>query len=350
MVTTMDRYEADWNIVKRGWEAHVLGKARPFTSAREAIETFRREQEDVTDQYLPAFTVCDAGGPVGPIVDGDSVVFFNFRGDRAIEISRAFEEKEFSRFDRGRCPDVVYAGMMQYDGDLEIPKNYLVSPPAIDRTISEYLTHAGIRQYAVSETQKFGHVTYFWNGNRSGKFDEQSETYEEVPSDRVQFDERPWMKAAEITDRTIEALRSGAYDFIRLNYPNGDMVGHTGNLEAAVIAAEAVDLCLKRLLRAADEAGTLTLITADHGNLEEMCELDKNGKIKLDGATGEPLRKTAHTLNPVPFIICDPGFDGRYRLKEFAEPPGLANVAATILLFLGFDPPDEYLPPLIEPA
>ena len=105
MVTTMDRYEADWDIVKRGWEAHVLGKARPFASAREAIETFRREDpEDLTDQYLPAFTVCDAGGPVGPIVDGDSVVFFNFRGDRAIEISRAFEEKDFSRFDRGRFP------------------------------------------------------------------------------------------------------------------------------------------------------------------------------------------------------------------------------------------------------
>ena len=131
MVTTMDRYEADWNIVKRGWDAHVLGKGRAFTSATEAIETFRKEQPDITDQYLPAFVITKNGKPAGTIQDGDSVILFNFRGDRAIEISRAFEDKNFNKFDRERYPDVVFAGMMEYDGDLHIPKNYLVFPPSI---------------------------------------------------------------------------------------------------------------------------------------------------------------------------------------------------------------------------
>ena len=349
MVTTMDRYQADWAIVKRGWEAHVLGAARPFRSAREAIETFRREDPSITDQYLPSFTVVDDSGPVGKITGGDSVVFFNFRGDRAIEISQALEEKIFSKFDRGALPDIVFAGMMEYDGDLKIPKKYLVMPPDIDRTVSEYLVHSGILQYAISETQKFGHVTYFWNGNRSGKFDEEKETYVEIPSDRVEFNQRPWMKAAEISDRVIAEAGSGKFDFIRLNLANGDMVGHTGDLNAAVIAAESVDLCIKRILEAVERAGGIALITADHGNLEEMFEIDrKTGKFDIDKKSGLPKNKTSHTTNPVPFIIYDPGFKGEYRLKSPKSQPGLANVAATILLLLGFDPPAEYLPPIIE--
>jgi len=351
MVTTMDRYEADWSIVRRGWEAHVLGTAAPFKSPRAAIESFRSQQEGGTDQYLPSFTITDESGPVGPIRDGDSVIFFNFRGDRAIEISRAFDQEAFDKFDRGKRPDVVYAGMMEYDGDLKIPANYLVLPPAIDRTISEYLALEGCRQFAISETQKFGHVTYFWNGNRSGKFDENLEVYQEIPSDKVQFDERPWMKAAEITDATIDAIRGGGYDFIRLNYPNGDMVGHTGNLDAAIVAAETVDLSLRRLLRAVAEAGGIALVTADHGNLEEMIEFDKkSGSPKIDKATGEPVRKTSHTTNPVPFILYDPQFAGEYRLRESGEKPGLANVAASILYLLGYKAPEDYLPSIIEPA
>ncbi len=351
MVTTMDRYEADWSIVKRGWEAHVLGSARAFRSAREAIETFRTEQPGITDQYLPSFTIVDhSGRAVGPVVDGDSVVLFNFRGDRAIEISRAFDDDTLDAFDRVRRPDALFAGMMEYDGDLKIPRNYLVSPPAIDHPISEYLARAGCRQYAVSETQKFGHVTYFWNGNRSGRFDERTETYEEIPSDRVQFNERPWMKAAEITDATLRALKSGDYDFLRLNYANGDMVGHTGDFNASVIAAETVDLCLARLLPAVRAAGGVALITADHGNLDQMYELAPDGSIKTDRATGAPQNKTSHTLNPVPFIIYDPVPAGPYRLRHFPESPGLANVASTILYFLVYEPPDDYLPSLVEPA
>ncbi len=348
MVTTMDRYEADWNIVKRGWEAHVLGTARPFASALEALETFRKEKEGITDQYLPSFTIVDGKGPVGTIEDGDSVVFYNFRGDRAIEISKAFELDSFEYFDRVRRPDVMYAGMMQYDGDMMIPKNYLVSPPAIDRTISEYLAKSGVHQYAVSETQKFGHVTYFWNGNRSGKFDNKTETYEEIPSDKIEFNIKPWMKGAEITDSMIAALESGSYRFLRLNYPNGDMVGHTGDLDAAIIAAETVDLCMGRLLKTVKKLGGIAVITADHGNLDEMFEKDKKtGEIQIDKKTGERKKKTSHTLNPVPFIIYDPEFKGEYRLADASE-PGLGNVAATLLKLMNFEPPEEYLPALIE--
>jgi 2,3-bisphosphoglycerate-independent phosphoglycerate mutase len=347
MVTTMDRYEADWNIVKRGWDAHVLGKGRAFTSATEAIETYRKEQPGITDQYLPSFVIAKDGKPVGPIIDGDSVILYNFRGDRAIEISRAFEEKEFNKFDRERFPQIVFAGMMEYDGDLHIPKNYLVFPPSIDKTISEYLVHNGCRQFAISETQKFGHVTYFWNGNRSGMFDPNYETYKEIPSDKVQFNERPWMKAAEITDAVIEAINSAKYDFIRLNYANGDMVGHTGILEAAIIAAETVDLCIGRLLQAIDNTGAIAIITADHGNLDEMFEKDaKTGAIKIDKKSGKPQPKTSHTLNPVPFIIYDPHFNGEYTLTTYKE-QGLANVAATICTLLGFHPPEEYYPSLV---
>src|SRR5262249_22217299 len=147
----------------------------------------------IDDQNLPSFVVARDGHPLAQIVDGDAVICFNFRGDRAIEISRAFEDDHFPYFDRGRRPAVFYAGMMQYDGDTHVPRSFLVMPPAIERTLSEYLVQNRVAQFAISETQKYGHVTYFWNGNRSGKFDERIETFCEIPSDLVPFDQRPWM-------------------------------------------------------------------------------------------------------------------------------------------------------------
>ena len=336
MVTTMDRYSANWEVVERGWKAHVLGIGRQFGSAREAVETYYREDPAATDQYLDSFVIARDGKPVGTIEDGDAVVFFNFRGDRAIEISRAFEEPAFAEFDRVRVPDVFYAGMMQYDGDALIPKHFLVEPPAIDRTVSQYLCAAGVTSFAISETQKFGHVTYFWNGNNSGYIDERLEQYEEVPSDRVMFDQRPWMKAAEITDATIAAIRSGRYRFIRVNYPNGDMVGHTGNVPAIRIAVEAVDLALQRLLPVVRAAGGVLVVTADHGNADQMFT-EKKGKR-------EPM--VAHTLNPVPFVVKD--FSGANRLSLAPlESRGLSNVAATLLLLLGFRKPADYDPSLL---
>jgi 2,3-bisphosphoglycerate-independent phosphoglycerate mutase len=338
MVTTMDRYEADWAIVERGWNAHVHGQARPFKSAEEAVQTFYAEDPKATDQYLGQFVIVDAAGkPVGRIEDGDSVIDYNFRGDRAIEISRAFTEKVFDKFDRGVVPQVLYAGMMEYDGDQHIPPKYLVNPPAIDNTVSEYLCAAGVSMFAISETQKFGHVTYFWNGNRSGYIDKDLETYVEIPSDKIPFDQKPKMKALEITEKTIELLKTGKYRFGRLNFANGDMVGHTGVMSAAIVAVETVDQCVGRLLQVVDELGGIAVVTADHGNSDEMWT-EKNGVRSV---------KTAHTLNPVPFIIVDKNDHGEYHLAA-VEKPGLSNIAATLLNLLGFEKPAAYDASLIS--
>ena len=339
MKVTMDRYNSDWDIVKRGWDAHVLGKGRKFQSASDAVRTFYKEDPKATDQYLPAFVIADsAGKPNGTIHDGDAVVLFNFRGDRAIEISRAFTEKDFTEFQRGPLPDIFYAGMMEYDGDAHIPPHFLVQPPAIDHVISEYLCAEKIRTFAVSETQKFGHITYFWNGNRSGYIDESLEKYVEIPSDRIEFDKVPQMKAKEITDTVTELLKSGNYKFGRTNFPNGDMVGHTGMMDAAIIAVETVDKCVGELLVVMKETGGIAVITADHGNADEMFTIDKKGTKSV---------KTAHSLNPVPFIIYDPLYQGEYRMANIKE-KGLSNIAATLLNLLGYEKPKEYDPSLIE--
>jgi len=332
MIVTMDRYNADWDIVERGWKAHVLGIGRKFHSAKQAVETFYAEDEKIIDQYLDPFVIADdKDEPVGTIEDGDSVVFFNFRGDRAIELSRAFEEKDFDKFDRIRMPEVYYAGMMQYDGDLLIPKNYLVVPPQIERTISAYLCAEKVTSFAISETQKFGHVTYFWNGNRSGYINENLEKYIEIPSDKIEFDKAPKMKAYEITDKTIELLKSGDYKFGRINFPNGDMVGHTGNFDAAVTAVETTDECVGKLLKVIKELDGIAIVTADHGNADEMYT-EKDGKRTP---------KTSHTLNPVPFIIYDSGFHDEYKMSG-AKNPGLTNIAATILNLLGYEKVEDY--------
>ncbi|MBW1702197.1 MAG: 2,3-bisphosphoglycerate-independent phosphoglycerate mutase [Deltaproteobacteria bacterium] len=339
MKVTMDRYNADWSIVKRGWEAHVLGKGRSFRSAEEAVRTFYNEDPEITDQYMGAFVIVDQKGrPVGSIADGDAVINFNFRGDRAIEISRAFTEKDFREFDRGPLPDVLYAGMMQYDGDTHMPPDFLVQPPAIDRTVGEYLCAEKIGSFAISETQKFGHVTYFWNGNRSGYIDESLETYVEIPSDRVEFDKAPKMKALEIKDRTIEMLKTGKYRFGRLNFANGDMVGHTGNLEATVTAVETVDRCVGELLEVIEALEGIAIVTSDHGNSDEMFTIDENGQKKV---------LTAHTLNPVPFAIYDPGYNGEYEMA-FLKKAGLSSVAATLLNLLGYEKVNDYDPSLIR--
>jgi 2,3-bisphosphoglycerate-independent phosphoglycerate mutase len=347
MVTTMDRYEADWRIVERGWKAHVLGEGRGFGSAREAIETYRKEDPELIDQYVPEFVVTDEGGePVGTIEDGDSVVFFNFRGDRAIEITRAFEGgEEFDEFDRQRVPDVLYAGMMLYDGDLDLPKRYLVAPPSIDKTFGELLARNGVKQLACAETQKFGHMTYFWNGNRSGKFSEELETYVEVPSDQVEFDQRPWMKSAETADVVIDAVRKGDHAFIRANFAAGDMVGHSGKLQAAVIAVEAVDLSVGRILPVVMKARGTLVVTSDHGNSEDMVDRDKQGRPKLDDE-GRPKSKTAHSLNPVEFFVLD-GAGRKIALRDDLPEAGLANIAATLTELLGYEPPDLYDPSML---
>ncbi|NMG47818.1 2,3-bisphosphoglycerate-independent phosphoglycerate mutase [Azoarcus communis] len=331
---TMDRYDANWPMVARGWRTHVLGEGPQFANAIEAVNGLRARHPGTIDQDLPEFIIAEDGKPIGTIEDGDSVVFYNFRGDRAIEITRAFVETSFSEFDRVRHPKVAYAGMLQYDGDLQLPKRFLVAPPAIKNTSGEWFSKMGLTQFACSETQKFGHVTYFWNGNRSNKFD--GETWQEVPSDVVPFEQRPWMKAAEITDAMIAALQSGQYKVLRCNYANGDMVGHTGNFRAATMAIEAVDLALARLLPAIDAAGGVALITADHGNADEMFELDKKTRQPAQNPDGSYKAKTAHTLNPVPLILYGKAAAGKLKLRQ-TDTAGLSNIAATVANLLGLE-------------
>jgi len=325
MQVTMDRYEANWAMVEKGWRTHVQGEGRCFASAIEAIETYRAET-GALDQDLPAFVIAKDGEPVGKIANGDSVILFNFRGDRAQEISLAFDRKDFDKFDRPGYTGVKFAGMLQYDADLNIPENYLLQPPVITNTLTEVLCAAGITEYAVSETQKYGHVTYFWNGNRSGKVDESLEVYEEIPSDVIPFEQAPAMKSKEITEKMVENMASKKFNFLRCNFPNGDMVGHTGVMDAVVYAMECVDNGLKAILEAADQYGYTVLITADHGNADQMTET-KKGKTSV---------RTAHSLNPVPFIIYDKDHD--WVIKEGAY--GLANVAPTVVKMMGLTAPE----------
>lgn len=349
MYITMDRYNADWSMVERGWKAHVLGQGRQFASATEAIRTYRAENPGLLDQDMHEFVIAEGGRPVGTVEDGDSVIYFNFRGDRALEMTRAFETPEGGDlpFDRNRVPKVEYAGMMEYDGDLHIPHQFLVSPPSIDRTMGEYLTASGVHLMAISETQKYGHVTYFFNGNKLGKFDEKLEDYIEIKSDVVPFEQRPWMKCAEIADAVIDAIKSGRYQHIRLNFPNGDMVGHTGVFNAVVCSMEAMDLQLGRIKQAVEEAGGIMCITADHGNSDDMYEHAKDGSVKMN-KDGSPKAKTSHSLNPVPAIIYDPEYKGEYDRSALNQGLGISSWPATIMQLMGFVPPADYDKSLIN--
>ncbi len=347
MQITMDRYEANWAMVELGWKTHVLGEGRQFASASEAVKTYREELK-VIDQDLPPFVIAENGKAVGTINDGDSVIFFNFRGDRSIEISKAFDDENLDKFDRVRYPKVVFAGMLEYDGDLHIPSKYLVSPPEITETMGEYLANTGVSQLAISETQKYGHVTYFWNGNKSGKFNEELETYIEIPSDVVPFEQRPWMKCAEITDKLIECLESGKYKYLRVNFPNGDMVGHTGSFLATEISVEALDLQLARILAVIDKLNGAALITADHGNADEMCEVDKKTGAPKKNKDGSLKAKTSHTLNPVPCYIYDNFTNDKYDVLLDDGSFGLSNVAATMVNLLGYKAPAAWNKSIIK--
>ncbi len=347
MYVTMDRYESDWNVVKRGWDAHVRGVIQDsdikagyrgyYRSAEGAITEARKSFPEKNDQTLPPFVVVDAEGrPVGKIVDGDVVINFNFRGDRAIQITKAFEEQDFAAFDRVYHPKVDYAGLLEYDSEAHIPGQYLVPPPEIENTIADFLCAQGITQYAIAETHKFGHVTYFWNGNRTGYVCPDKEVYEEVKSEPSEMiPSHPEMKVYEVTDQVVKALESGKYKFLRVNFANGDMVGHTGLMEPTITAVKAVDQCVGRLVDLVNQLDGITVITADHGNADEM--KDKKGAPK-----------TAPTPTPVGFYFVDTHCNGRYRINEKLESPGLTNIASTLLNLLGYEKPEIYRDSLIE--
>ncbi|XP_054784642.1 2,3-bisphosphoglycerate-independent phosphoglycerate mutase [Prosopis cineraria] len=349
MYVTMDRYENDWNVVKRGWDAQVLGEApHKFTNAIEAVKRLREETK-ASDQYLPPFVIVDENGKaVGPVVDGDAVVTFNFRADRMVMIAKSLEYENFDKFDRVRFPKIRYAGMLEYDGELKLPSHYLVSPPEIDRTSGEYLVHNGIRTFACSETVKFGHVTFFWNGNRSGYFNSELEEYVEIPSDNgITFNVKPKMKALEIAEKARDAILSKKFDQVRVNLPNSDMVGHTGDIEATVVACKAADEAVKMILDAIEQVGGIYVVTADHGNAEDMVKRDKSGKPLLD-KEGKIQILTSHTLQPVPIAIGGPGLSSGVRFRQDLPKGGLANVASTVMNLHGFEAPSDYEPTLIE--
>ncbi len=332
MVITCDRYENDWSMVEKGWHTHVLGEGRQFSTATEAIETFRAENNGLQDQYMPAFVIAKDGEPIGKIQDGDAVVYIDFRADRAIEMAQAFTYDDFPHFDRIRRPDVYFAGMTEYNEDLHVPAHVLVGSPEFKHTLTEYLAAKGIKQYAISETVKFGHITYYFNGNSYHVPD--GEVDEEVPSYIEPFNTRPWMKCAEITDKLVAAIESGKFDFLRINYPGGDMVGHFGEIEPTINAMEAIDISIKRIVETVNKLGGITVITADHGNAEELLNED-----------GSP--KTAHTTNRVPCIFVDDTENvANYQLSR--DDCGLANLASTIALLLGQEPHEAWLPGIIE--
>ena len=337
MIYVADRYETDWKVVERGWNAIVYGIAdNYFESAEEAITRLREMTPDLQDQYCPPFVITKGNTPVGLVKDGDSFIYYDFRADRAIEIAEAFTYEDFPYFDRGttgnRRLDVYFAGMTEYNSDTHVPEHQLVAPTKITDTLPSFLGERGISQFAVSETVKFGHVTYYFNGNSYEK--SPLEEHVEIPSDTLPFDTRPWMKSAETTDALLNALPD--FKFLRINYPGGDMVGHLGGMETTITAIEAIDIQLARIAKKVDELGGMMIITADHGNAEELVD-----------EAGQP--KTAHSTNPVPCIFYDNTDNrSRYHLRSLRD-AGLSNVAATIALLLGQpDYPATWRQPLIE--
>jgi 2,3-bisphosphoglycerate-independent phosphoglycerate mutase len=342
---TMDRDE-DWDKVARGWAVHVRGEADArFERAGDAVRELRQAQPDAVDQDLPPFVIMRGGRPVGPIRDGDSVIFMNFRGDRAIEFSRAMVEHDFAGFDRGDRPRVLFAGMMRYDEDTDLPPEILMPPTSVSDGFGRRILEAGLTQFRLAETQKYAHVTFFFNGGYREPLDRQKETYHLIPSDRVpSFAQAPAMKAREIGAKAAEFIRSGKYDFGLINFANADMVGHTGNLAAAILAAEAVDHALGVILQALKEAGGLLLITADHGNADEM--------VSLNPKTHAREINTRHSINPVPVVLYDPAWQGpeQYQLRPSTEdiPNKLSMLAATNYILLGRKPPDDVDRPLFD--
>jgi 2,3-bisphosphoglycerate-independent phosphoglycerate mutase len=348
MYVTMDRYESNWQIVKRGWDAHVRGvvdkvditDAYPgyFQSAKEAILCARKVYPEKQDQYNPPFVIVDKdGSPIGTIKDGDAVINFNFRGDRAIEITKAFVKKDFHAFDRVIYPQVKYAGLLEYDSEDHIPPVFLVPPPDIQNISAQYLCAMGIKSFAIAETHKFGHVTYFWNGNSTGYINEKLENYVEIKSEPNEMIEgHPAMRAYEVTEELIKAINSGEYKYIRVNYANGDMVGHTGNMQSCIKAVQVLDEVVPKVVEEIVKQNGIAIISADHGNVEE----------KQD-AKGKP--KTSHTLNPVPFFIVDSGYQGEYVVDPSGiAVPGIANIAASFINLLGFEAPDFYEKSLLK--
>lgn len=335
----MDR-DQDWSKVKRGWDAMVLGKAEhEFSSMIEAITSLRSAVPDLIDQDMDSFILLDDdGAPKATINDGDAVLMMNFRGDRAIEITEAFEAEGFTGFAREKKPSVTFAGMMVYDEDRDMPALQLMGPTKVDYPLGRYFVEKKIKQFRLTETQKFPHVTFFFNGGYRKPLDDSLEEYILISSDKgISFAEKPEMKAPEIAQKAVELVASGDYGFGLINFANADMVGHCGKLEPAIQAVEAVDKAVGLIVEALESAGGNAIITADHGNAEEM--------ITYKDGESEPCTK--HSINPVPCII----FSARRKLELSTvadDQAGLANLAATICDMMKVDVPNDLEPSLLK--
>jgi len=341
-VITMDR-DNNWEKIETGWQIHVHGQSEnQFPSIRDAIEHFRKQNPEIIDQDIPGFVIIRNGEAVGRIEDQHALIFTNFRGDRATQFSRAVLADEFPYFERYRCPEVLFAGMTQYDQDNQIPPDYLVGTPVVEEPFGKRILELGLKQFRLSETQKFAHVTFFYNGGYREPLDPLKENYHFIASDKIpSFAERPAMKAPGISKKAVEFINSGEYQYGLINFANADMVGHTGDFQATVRAVEAVDSALDNIVRAIDAVNGLLVITADHGNADEMLISNQNGTLEISAK---------HSLNPVPFLIYDPLYNGDYRLKPFGQEynNNLSNIAATNFLLLGQAVPDDLAPSLFE--
>ncbi len=318
----MDR-DKRWDRVALAYAAMVKGEGQRAPSGVGAMEAAYGRGE--TDEFVKPTVVVDGDGrPVGPVRDGDAVLFFNFRADRAREITRALADEGFKDFDRGHAPRLsAYVCMTEYDKTFPYPVAY--APQDLTEIFPELVSHAGLKQLRCAETEKYAHVTFFFNGGRETVFPGEDRLLVPSPRDVKTYDHKPEMSAREVTDKLVAALGTGQYGFVLVNYANPDMVGHTGLLDAAVQAVKVVDECVGRLWQAAQAQRMAMIVTADHGNCEMM----------TDPQTGEP--HTAHTLNPVPFILADPDLRGA-RLREKGV---LADVAPTALQVMGLPQPKE---------
>ncbi len=313
---SMDR-DKRWNRIQKAYDAMVNGIGEKANTAVAAIE--ESYQKEVFDEFIEPTVICSNNNPVATIGENDSVIFFNFRPDRAREITRTLVDPEFNEFETKKL-NLYYVCFTQYDATM--PNVQIAfKPTRLVNTFGEYVSSKGLNQLRIAETEKYAHVTFFFNGGEEKQYPGEDRIL--VPSPKVEtYDMQPEMSALEVTDKVVEAIASKKYDTIILNYANPDMVGHTGNLEAAIKAIETIDECVGKVVEAVTKENGVLFITADHGNAEQM----------IDYKTGEP--HTAHTTNPVPFILV--GMENA-KLREGR----LADLAPTMLDIMGLEKPQE---------
>ncbi len=311
----MDR-DKRWARVQKAYDALVNGIGEKAATAQMAIED--SYQKEIFDEFVLPTLICNGDEPIATIGEKDSVIFFNFRPDRAREITRALVDENFDAFETKKL-NLFYVCFTNYDDT--IPNVQIAfKKDELKNTFGEVVSKHNLTQLRIAETEKYAHVTFFFNGGEEKQYKGEERIL--IPSPKVEtYDMQPEMSAYEVTDKVVEAIKEQKYDTIILNYANSDMVGHTGNLNAAVKAVEAVDECVGRVVEAIEEVGGVLLITADHGNSEQM----------IDYKTGEP--HTAHTTNPVPLVLV--GMDAKLR------PGRLADLAPTMLKIMGIEKPEE---------